>query len=178
MGSVITLWPIFMADQGYTQTQISGLWALAAAGEVIWLFVAGLLADRIGRKWVIITGVVGMACIYLLYLLARGFVWFIPIQIMRSFTYSCFETPALLYATELGLRKQRGRLAGLYNSAAGLGGITGSAAGGWIAQVFGMAATFSSAALLMIVMGFVAALVMPRRKSAQAAVSAPAVEAR
>jgi MFS family permease len=166
MGSVISLWPVFMHGQGYSQTQISGLWALAAAGEVLWLFVAGVLADRIGRKWVIVTGVAGMACIYAAYTFAPSFVWFLPIQIIRSFTYSCFETPALLYATELGLRKQRGRLAGLYYSASGIGGIAGSALGGAAAQAFGMAPMFRAAALVLLLAALAAAIVMPGKIAA------------
>jgi MFS family permease len=173
MGSVVSLWPIFMSGQGYSQTEISGLWALAAGGEVIWLFVAGVLADRIGRKTVIITGVAGMACIYVAYTFAQGFVWFIPIQIIRSLTYSSFETPALLYATELGLRKQRGRLAGLYYSASGLGGIVGSALGSRAAELLGMPAMFRGVAAVLLLAALVAAIVMPGRAAAQARARAP-----
>jgi len=166
MGSVVSLWPVFMNGLGYSQTQISGLWALAAAGEVLWLFVAGVLADRIGRKWVIVTGVAGMACIYTAYTFAPSFMWFLPIQIIRSFTYSCFETPALLYATELGLRTQRGRLAGLYYSASGIGGIAGSALGGAAAQAFGMAPMFRATTLILLLAALAAAIVMPGKIAA------------
>lgn len=163
MGSVVSLWPVFMNNQGYSQTQISGLWALAAAGEVIWLFVAGVLADRVGPKWVIVTGVAGMACIYTAYTFAPSFLWFLPIQIIRSFTYSCFETPALLYATALGIRNRRGRLAGMYYSASGIGGIAGSALGGAAAQAFGMVPMFRTASAILLLAAIAAALVMPGR---------------
>ncbi len=63
-------------------------------------------------------------------------------QLCRALAYACFEATALLYATELGLRRQRGRLVGLYYSASGMGGIAGSAAGGAAAQVVGMTRMF------------------------------------
>lgn len=163
MGSVVSLWPVFMTGQGYSQTQISGLWALAAAGEVLWLFMAGMLADKIGRKWVIIIGTAGMAFVYSAYTLATGFLWFIPIQMVRSFTYSCYETPALLYATSLGLRQQRGRLAGLYYTASGIGGVIGSVVGGAFAQAYGMVPMFYGASIVLLVAAAVAAVVMPRQ---------------
>jgi MFS family permease len=167
MGSVVSLWPVFMSSKGYSQTQISGLWALAALGEVGCLLLAGYLADRLGRKWVIITGVSLMACIYTAYTLAPAFAWFVPIQIVRSFAYSCFEAPALLYATELGLRQRRGRLAGLYYSAGGLGGVAGSLIGATAAQALGYPTMYRTVALGMVVIAAVVAIVMPRLRSAR-----------
>ena len=70
MGSVVSLWPVYMRANGYSQTIIGGLWALAALGEVGALFLAGNLADKLGRKPVILFGVSGMACIYLAYTIA------------------------------------------------------------------------------------------------------------
>jgi MFS family permease len=174
MGSVVSLWPVFMHNNGYTQTQISGLWALAALGEVGCLLLAGYLADRLGRKWVILAGVSIMACVYTAYTFAPAFVWFIPIQIVRSFAYSSFEAPALLYATELGLRQRRGRLAGLYYSASGLGGVAGSLLGAAAAQAFGMTTMYRSVALGMVAVALVVALVMPRLRSSRAPVTTPA----
>ncbi len=164
MGSVVSLWPVFMNGNGYSQTQISGLWALAAAGEVFWLFVAGILADKIGRKWVIITGVAGMACIFTAYTFADGFFWFIIIQMFRSFTYSSYETPSLLYATSLGLRKQRGRFAGLYYTTSAIGGIAGSVLGGQIAQLYGMPTMFRIVSIILMATAVAAAVVMPRER--------------
>jgi MFS family permease len=163
MSSVVTLWPVFMKSEGYTQTQISGLWGMAAAGEVVWLFVVGLLADRVGRKWLLITGVAGQACIYIAYTIAQGFAWFLPIQAIRSFTYSSYETPALLYATELGLRQRRGRLAGLYHTASGIGGVIGAAFGGSVAKAIGMRPMFLIVAGVMILLAVIAAVIMPNR---------------
>lgn len=163
MGSVVSLWPVYMRANGYSQTIIGGLWALAALGEVGALLLAGNLADKLGRKPVILFGVSGMACIYLAYTIAPSLAWFIPIQMIRSLTYASFEAPAMLYATELGLRQQRGRLAGLYFSASGLGGVLGSALGGWMAQALGMPSMFRLVATVMLVIALLMLWFMPRR---------------
>jgi MFS family permease len=164
MGSVASLWPVFMKTAGYSQTQISGLWGLAAAGEVFWLFIAGIMADKIGRKWVIIVGVAGMAGIYTAYTFATGFIWFVLIQMVRSFTYSTYETPALLYATSLGLRQQRGRLAGLYYTISAVGGVVGSIMGGTLANALGMETMFRIIAAFMLIIAVTAAIVMPGKQ--------------
>lgn len=164
MGSVVTLWPVYMSGVGYAQTAISGLWALAALGEVPCLYLAGIMADRWGRKWVLIGGVVGMACVYIAYTLSTSFAWIVAVQVFRSLAYSCFETPSLTYTTELGLRERRGRLAGLFYTANGTGGIAGSALGGALAQGYGLVLMFRISAGIMFVAALVAAFVMPRRK--------------
>ena len=162
MGSVVSLWPVFMVGNGYSQTQISGLWALTALGEVGFLLLAGYLADRFGRKWVIVSGVSIMACVYVAYTIAPAFWWFVGIQVVRSFAYSSFEAPALLYATELGLRQRRGRLAGLYYSTSGAAGVLGALLGAAAAQTFGYNTMYRAVALGMLAIAATVAVVMPR----------------
>ncbi|NWG19260.1 MAG: MFS transporter [Chloroflexi bacterium] len=165
MGSVVSLWPVYMRGVGYTQTYVSGLWALAALGEVPCLMIAGWLADRWGRKWVIIGGVTGMAFVYTAYTLSTTLAWLIPVQMIRSLAYSAFETPAMLYATELGLRRQRGRLSGLYYTASGVGGIAGAALGGAAAQLSGLPPMYRSVALVMGAVALATAWLMPRLRA-------------
>jgi len=69
---------------------------------------------------------------------------------------------------ELGLRERRGRMAGLYNTVTGAGGVSGSAVGGAVAQQIGMPAMFRGVALLMLAVALAAALVMPRLRGAAA----------
>ena len=41
MSAVVPLWPVFMANIGYSKTAIGGLWALAALGEAPCMILAG-----------------------------------------------------------------------------------------------------------------------------------------
>jgi MFS family permease len=161
-GAVISLWPVYMNTLGYSQTAIGGLWAQAALGEVPCLLLAGYLSDRWGRKWVMLIGMGLMSCVFLAYTLSPVFAWLVGAQVVRSFAYACFEAPSLLYATELGLRQQRGRLAGLYYSASGIGSILGSAIGGVIAKQIGMPLMFQGVVVLMLLTVLIGARVMPR----------------
>jgi MFS family permease len=147
---------------GYSQTAIGGLWALAALGEVPCLLLAGHLSDRWGRKWVMLVGMTLMSGVFLAYTLSPVFAWLVGAQMVRSLAYACFEAPSLLYATELGLRKQRGRLAGMYYSASGVGSILGSAVGGATAQQIGMPLMFQGVVAVMLATVVIAARVMPR----------------
>jgi oligosaccharide:H+ symporter len=169
MGAVASFWPYFMNSIGYTTAQVGQLWALTAMCEVVWLMVVGWIADRLGSKNVMIFGVMMMACIYFSYTLATSFLWFVLIQLVRAIAYSCFETPSLLYATELGLRQHRGRLAGLFYSATGIGGIIGAALGGRLADWIGMVGMYRSVVAFMLCVAVLLFFLMPNpRKVAPA----------
>jgi MFS family permease len=161
-GAVISLWPVYMTTLGYSQTAIGGLWAQAALGEVPCLLLAGYLSDRWGRKWVMLVGMGLMSCVFLAYTLSPAFAWLAGAQVVRSLGYACFEAPSLLYATELGLRQQRGRLAGLYYSASGIGSILGSAIGGAVAKQVGLPLMFQGVVVIMLLTVLIGARVMPR----------------
>ena len=165
MGAVVLLWPVYMQSVGYSKTAVGGLWALAAMGEVPCFLLAGYLADRWGRRRVLLTGIVCMAGVFLGYTLSTSLLWLIAVQMLRSFAYASYEAPALLYATELGLRRQRGRLASFYYAASGGGGITGSVAGGAIAQETGLVAMYRGVVGLMLVGVLAAGRMLPQLRS-------------
>jgi MFS family permease len=84
---------------------------------------------------------------------------------IRSLTYSSYETPALLMATELGLRQRRGRLAGIYHTIAALGGVIGSAVSGFIIAQTSYALSFTISGIFMVAIALLVARRLPARAS-------------
>jgi MFS family permease len=166
MGAVAWQWPAFMKTLDYSQSSISALWALAALGEVPALTIAGLLADRWGRRPLLMAGLTGQAGIYMLYQYVAPTWGIVPLQMMRSLTYSSYETPALLVATEMGLRQRRGRLAGMYHTVAALGGVVGAIIGGQLVAWQGYTFSFLIAGIWMIIVAWFIASRLPRHQPA------------
>ncbi len=163
MGAVVLLWPVYMQGIGYSKTAVGGLWALAALGEAPCFILAGYLADRWGRKRVLLIGLACMATVYFGYTVATALAWMIAVQLLRSFAYASFEAPALLLATELGLRRQRGRLASFYYTAVGAGGILGPIVGGALAQEVGLPAMYRIVVVAMLLVVLSVGWLIPRR---------------
>lgn len=168
MGAVVSLWPVYMQGAGYSKTAVGGLWGLAALGEAPCFILAGYLADRWGPKRVLLTGILCMACVFLGYTVSTALAWLVAVQMVRSFAYACFEAPALLYTTQLGLRSQRGRHASLFYGASGVGGISGSVAGGAVAESIGLAAMYRGVVALMVVGVIAGGRFMPGLRSSVA----------
>ena len=165
MGAVAWQWPGMMHALGYPQSSISALWALAALGEVPGLALAGILADRWGRRPLLMSGLIGQGLVYALYRLVAPSWGIVPLQMFRSLSFSSYETPALLVATELGLRQRRGRYAGLYHTVAALGGVVGASVGGFIVGAWDYATSFAIAGGLMIVVSLTIARKLPVKQS-------------
>lgn len=151
--SAFTFWPVYMRDQGLSQTMITRLWGIAALGETVAMVVAGQLCDRFGSRRVLAGGLIGMGLVFVSYTLIPRMPWLIGIQLFRSVAYSSYSAAAMLYATSMGLRRQRAQMAGLYNTSSNLGGISGGIVGGALAESLGLATMIRAVAGLMIVVG-------------------------
>jgi MFS family permease len=120
-----------------------------------------------------IMGMSLMACVFLGYTISTALAWLILIQMVRSLAYSSYEAPSLLYATELGLRHQRGRLASLFYVAGGVGGITGSLLGGAFAREVGLVTMFRGVVVFMLLGIVIAGSRLPKLRGVTAEASAP-----
>jgi predicted MFS family arabinose efflux permease len=109
----------------------------------------------------LVAGLTGQAAIYGLYQFVAPTWGIVPLQMVRSLSYSSYETPALLMATELGLRQRRGRLAGLYHTIAALGGVVGATVGGQLVARWGYATSFTVASAGMLLVAWVVARRLP-----------------
>ncbi len=138
IGAVYAVWANYMVTEiGYREAQMSRLWALASLSEVPLMILAGQLSDRVGRLPMLSAGLAAWSLVFVGYVVTPQQPWIIGVQLLRGFAYSAFTATAMTYAAEVRAREERGRAAGLYNAAGGIGSVLGSSLGGVVTQVSG-----------------------------------------
>jgi MFS family permease len=125
---------------------------------------AGILSDRLGRRWVITLGWFIYALVYLGFALASE-LW----QVWLLFAgygvyYGVVEGVARAFVADLVPEKKRGTAYGLYHGVAGLALLPASLIAGWLWQAYSPAAPFYfGAGLAFIAMLGMMALVKEKR---------------
>ncbi len=150
-GAVYAVWANYMVGEiGYSATTMSRLWALASLSEFPLMVLAGWLSDRTGRLAMLSLGFAAWCLVFGGYIVAPTMPWILGVQLVRGFAYSAVTVAAMAYATEVRGQAQRGRVAGLFGSAGGLGSIVGAATGGALTQWLGFRPMIGINAVLIL----------------------------
>lgn len=168
--AVFSVWPIWVSDElGLGRAMFAQLWGIAAFIEVPSLFVAGILMDRIGKRPLFMTGLIGFTGIYIAYVLFPNLSSLIAIQIVRGVVLASYAATSITMAVELAPPHARGRAAGLFTSAEGLSQILGNWLGPPVAAAAGFTGLFEIAAVVAAIGAAYSFIVLGRLRSNQTA---------
>jgi MFS family permease len=146
-----SMWPNYMAANGYSKTTISSLWSLAALIEMPAMIISGALSDFTGRAVVLAAGGFGIALVQLGYmLLVASIPALIGVQVLRGFGFGSYTSASMTFTAERGGQAQRGSNSGLFYTAASAGQLAGSLMGGILAQAAGFNALYLACAGLAV----------------------------
>ncbi len=149
--SVYALWANYMHEVvGFETGTVSQLWSLASSLEFPMMILAGWLSDRVGRLPMMALGFFCWVLVFTGYIIAPVMPWIIGIQVIRSFAFSAFTATAMIYATEVRGKAQRGQVSGLQSSAGSIGSILGNITGGAISQVAGFRTMIGTMAAVIL----------------------------
>ncbi|MEO5363648.1 MAG: MFS transporter [Magnetococcus sp. DMHC-8] len=130
-GMVLPLMPLYAADPRFqaTATEIGWLMAIYSLMQFVFAPLWGRLSDRVGRRPVLLVGLFGSACSYLVYGLAESLM---VLFLARGLAGIMGANIAVAQAAmaDLTPREGRARAMGLIGVAFGLGFILGPALGG------------------------------------------------
>ena len=154
-GLVIPIFPFFVEKMGAGGRELGLLVATSALLEFIFAPVWGGISDRIGRKPVLMIGVLGYGLSSLLFGLSTQLWMLFASRALSGVLSSATLVTSLAYAGDTTTVEDRGKGMGILGAAMALGVILGPGLGGWLAgdslsRPFFIASALSLLSLLLI----------------------------
>ncbi|UCF19415.1 MAG: MFS transporter [Gemmatimonadota bacterium] len=174
-GIVLPLLPFYAQDFGATPLIIGLIVAIHPAMQFLFGPLWGRLSDRVGRRPILLIGLLGSGLSYLLFALATNLGWLIASRIMQGIAGANIPVAQAYIADNTDL-EDRTRGMGLVGAAFGLGVIAGPAIAGALVN-FGYAVPGFFAAAISLVNAGAAYFYLPESLSPEArarAVARPA----
>lgn len=157
-GLVMPLLPLYAREFGATGTQLGFLTASFAIARIITTFPGGWLADRVGRKKPVVTGLLSYSIVMTLYGFSQDVNQLILLRGLQGLASGIVWPVISTMVADITLPEDRGKAMGLYSSMWFLGMVVGPGLGGVLADAFTEAVPFffcgALAFLSMILVAF------------------------
>ena len=159
-GMIYSILPLYLSKElGAAEMQVGFLFTIGAATGAVASILLGRIADKIGRKPLVITSQILFAIVMLLYSSINYYIHAIPIHVIEGFAWAMVATAAPALVADLAGKERRGEAIGVYNTAWNLGWVIGPFLGGTLAHVYGFRMTFKLS-FLMIIFGALLTLLL------------------
>lgn len=122
----------------------------------------GRLSDRIGRKPVLMTGILGLAVSFVVFGLAQDMTLLFASRVIGGAFGAAALPTAMAYAGDITTKEARAKALGLLGAGLGLGMVVGPAIGG-LAGHFGLSVPFFVAAVLCVLTAGFVAVALPAK---------------
>ena len=155
-GLVIPIIPFYVESMGAGGFELGLLVASYALMRLIFGPIWGSLSDRIGRKPVLMLGVLGYAITMFLFGLATQLWMLFAVRVLSGILSSATAPTTMAYVGDSTVKEERGGGMGVLGAAVGLGTVLGTGLGGWLSgdgalqRPFFIAAAFSLLAVILI----------------------------
>lgn len=169
-GIVIPVLPLYAEHFGATAVQIGWLVGIFSLAQFFFAPVWGKISDRVGRKPVLLIGVLGTVGGYLLMGLAHTVLLLFVARLIQGIAGANISA-AQAYLADISPPEQRARAMGLLGAAFGLGFVFGPALGGWASGTFNYAAPMFIASGLAAVNFLFITLYLPESHKGRGAAS-------
>lgn len=162
-GIVIPVLPLYAQHFGATAWEIGWLVGIFSMAQFFLAPVWGKVSDRVGRKPVLLIGLVGTVAGYLLMGFA-GALWMLFVARLIDGIAGANISAAQAYMADISSAENRAKAMGLIGAAFGLGFVFGPALGGWASVAINYSAPMFIAAGLAILNFFFVVFFLPESR--------------
>lgn len=154
-GMVIPILPFYITHLGASGSAMGALMAVYAIMQFIFAPIWGSLSDRVGRKPILMIGVLGNVIAQLLFGLSTQLWMLFAARILAGLLSSATLPTAQAYISDSTSSKNRSGGMGILGAAMGIGMVLGPGIAGWLAEYslslpFFLASSLSTVALLLV----------------------------
>ena len=133
-GIIIPVIPFYAEEMGATPTQLGLLMAVYSLMQFLFAPMWGRISDRIGRKPVIMIGILGLSLSFFLMAISTQLWMLFAARIIGGFLSSANMPTVMAYVADITSEEDRGKGMGIIGASIGMGFIFGPAIGGIFSQ--------------------------------------------
>lgn len=151
--SMTLLYPVippFAASLGGTVTQVGIAVGLQSYVAALTQAPLGLLSDRLGRRRLLLAGIVVYILCYISYLFVGSLEVLIVVRAINGLGNAAFYPAASALIVDMAPLEKRGEALGLFATGTQLGSMAGPALGGFLLQSYNYQVTFLTSAVISI----------------------------
>ncbi|NNF28542.1 MAG: MFS transporter [Gemmatimonadetes bacterium] len=163
-GIILPLLPFFASDMGASGFEVGLLVMVYSAIQLVMAPTWGRLSDRLGRRPILIIGLVGSAASYALFATADSLLVLFVSRIVGGFGGSTIPV-AQAYIADVTPPSKRAGSMGLIGAAFGLGFVIGPALGGILSTISYTTAGYAAAGICLLNAGLALAVLPESRRS-------------
>jgi DHA1 family multidrug resistance protein-like MFS transporter len=163
-GIILPILPFYAQSMGASATHLGLLFAIFSLMQFLFSPIWGRYSDRVGRRPVLILGLLGMAISFVLFGMAQALWMLYAARLLGGLLSSAVLPVTMAYVADSTQHGQRGQGMGLMGAAMSLGLIFGPGLGGFLGELSPALPFFVAAGLTMLVAGF-ASIYLPESLS-------------
>lgn len=163
-GIIIPVLPVVILQQNYSEVHVGGLLTVYALASFFTAPLWGMLSDRIGRKTLILVGLVGFSLSFWLFSLFFESLFMLYIsRVVGGLFSGALYTAVTGFAADLSNEENRNKYMGFLGMSIGLGFIFGPAIGGVLGHI-SLSLPFTVSAILLLIIFVYASIILKEPK--------------
>ena len=161
IGSLLPILPLYLRERGASYGLVGVIVGAALVAQAIGQWPAGMLAERVGAKAMMIGGLVVAAVASVTFIIPLPIEWLIVLRVVQGFGFAAVIPAQLAAVADVVPRAKLGRAYGWVSGAQQAGLIGGPAIGGFLA-VFGRWTVFAVTGAALLAAAAVIAVTLRR----------------
>lgn len=145
------LFPLYTTSLGASLGLLGVLTAVLGLTRLVLALPIGMVSDRLGRKTVLVSGMVVFALAFTLYAVAPHAEWLAVPRALQAIAMVATFPLGIAYIGDIVETRDRGAAIGVYTAAMGSGFAVGPLVGSWVESVAGFPAAYATGAAIALV---------------------------